>query len=1006
MGRADPGQDNQVQDRAFFEGKSHPAQREDDHHQKHLNDAVSHRSPMMPIIKRKDIVSPQAADTGEKIPSSSPGTISSDNFLPKSHDSSLKSQPHTPEKLDRSTPPQGHENHPNRNPSPSDLKQPFYSSYSTPNLQEFKSSFGGSYPSPGVGFPKTPTSQDGDNPRGHLSLQRSFSLSDSFHDDNSNSSESSFLNPNTGQPNYTRDPNTGQITYQPNKEGIFFCHLCSFSGTTRSEFEDHMTCHFEHICPHCDYKSRTEGRLKRHIKDFHTEESPDGFGSKRNMGRPKIFRCKQCDFVATDKNDFWQHARSHIKEEKLLQCPRCEFVTEYKHHLEYHLRNHFGSKPFKCNKCNYSCVNKSMLNSHMKSHTNVYQYRCADCTYATKYCHSLKLHLRKYNHKPATVLNTDGSLPQGIDAESSGLSLLQKRGPPRGPRGPRKDKFDPFVGQFMMPHSLPGMAPTMSPGMMSPFWPLLNQVPNGLPPPHHPMIPTPLSAKLPSHLGQNKMMPSSPFGFRPLMPGNMGAPFKCSLCSFATDIQQDLLRHVMKVHASENSDLFSIFGISSEALLEEQNRKMNFLSQQQVTPLRELTTPEKSIPTSAALHIKTEQPTLESSKTSPHSWPHHSPPNNKPNPESRPTSHYSMPEMNYSSYLNGKASPKEADAPEGEDIIKQMMNKFGSGVPIEKSQSAPRLHLERPFRESPLDLTKSSRSPSDDLDDPTNDGGNLSSGENSNTAENVVNRKRSRKGKAFKLDTLCLKLQEKQTDNAEEEEESNSGMEDMEDELQIDEMNEYDNMETNEEGDDEEPKSKEPRLGEMESMTDLQRFEQMRKLATAASPTDQHERSSSAPLNEPTFANESKDRMDASEEQIDPKEFIEEMSNLSENVPQAVRRGTELAWKIIQDTTGAPVPPPITTGTSNGHYRSEDNKQFPVSQDMHLFTTSTPRDKNGHKSAKYECPYCEIAFRDCVMYTMHMGYHGYKNPFKCNMCGYHGHDKVEFFLHIAREAHN
>lgn len=62
-----------------------------------------------------------------------------------------------------------------------------------------------------------------------------------------------------------------------------------------------MTCHFEHICPHCDYKSRTEGRLKRHIKDFHTEEPADGFGSKRNMGRPKVFRCKQCDFVATEK---------------------------------------------------------------------------------------------------------------------------------------------------------------------------------------------------------------------------------------------------------------------------------------------------------------------------------------------------------------------------------------------------------------------------------------------------------------------------------------------------------------------------------------------------------------------------------------------------------------------------------------------------------------------------------------------------------------------------------
>ena len=76
------------------------------------------------------------------------------------------------------------------------------------------------------------------------------------------------------------------------------------------------------------------------------------------------------------QEEYWKHARSHIKDDKCLQCPKCPFVTEYKHHLEYHLRNHFGSKPFKCTKCNYSCVNKSMLNSHMKSHTNVYQYRC------------------------------------------------------------------------------------------------------------------------------------------------------------------------------------------------------------------------------------------------------------------------------------------------------------------------------------------------------------------------------------------------------------------------------------------------------------------------------------------------------------------------------------------------------------------------------------------------------------------------------------------------------
>jgi len=87
-----------------------------------------------------------------------------------------------------------------------------------------------------------------------------------------------------------------------------------------------------------------------------------------------------------------------------------------------------------------------MLNSHAKSHTNVYQYRCADCTYASKYCHSLKLHLRKHAHQPATVLNSDGTLPTD---ESGDFDRLARRGPPRGSRtappplmSGRKSSFD------------------------------------------------------------------------------------------------------------------------------------------------------------------------------------------------------------------------------------------------------------------------------------------------------------------------------------------------------------------------------------------------------------------------------------------------------------------------------------------------------------------------------------------------------------------------------------
>jgi hunchback-like protein len=160
------------------------------------------------------------------------------------------------------------------------------------------------------------------------------------------------------------------------------------------------------------------------------------------QGKLKLFKCKQCDFASAIKKEYWDHTKTHIKADKMLKCPKCPFVTEYKHHLEYHVRNHVGSKPFKCNKCSYSCVNKSMLNSHMKSHSNVYQYRCADCAYATKYCHSLKLHLRKYGHNPDVVLNADGT--------PNPLPIIDVYGTRRGPKV-KKDENGMPLGQQKAP---------------------------------------------------------------------------------------------------------------------------------------------------------------------------------------------------------------------------------------------------------------------------------------------------------------------------------------------------------------------------------------------------------------------------------------------------------------------------------------------------------------------------------------------------------------------------
>lgn len=145
---------------------------------------------------------------------------------------------------------------------------------------------------------------------------------------------------------------------------------------------------------------------------------------KQNKNFREGKNCKQCNFIATTKLEYWEHMRCHIKG---FTCSKCSFVTKYKHHMNHHwLSVHDGSKPFKCKKCSYTCVSKSMLTSHLKKHSNIYPYRCANCTYKTKFCNALKKHLRKKEHQPAMVLNPDGS--------PNPLSIIDVYGTKRGPK--------------------------------------------------------------------------------------------------------------------------------------------------------------------------------------------------------------------------------------------------------------------------------------------------------------------------------------------------------------------------------------------------------------------------------------------------------------------------------------------------------------------------------------------------------------------------------------------
>ncbi|KAM8794109.1 LOW QUALITY PROTEIN: zinc finger protein Eos [Eudromia elegans] len=62
-------------------------------------------------------------------------------------------------------------------------------------------------------------------------------------------------------------------------------------------------------------------------------------------------------------------------------------------------------------------------------------------------------------------------------------------------------------------------------------------------------------------------------------------------------------------------------------------------------------------------------------------------------------------------------------------------------------------------------------------------------------------------------------------------------------------------------------------------------------------------------------------------------------------------------------------------------------------------------DGAGERLRAFPCEHCRVLFLDHVMFTIHMGCHGFRDPFECNICGHRSRDRYEFSSHIVRGEH-
>ncbi|XP_071964917.1 uncharacterized protein [Antedon mediterranea] len=99
----------------------------------------------------------------------------------------------------------------------------------------------------------------------------------------------------------------------------------------------------------------------------------------------------------------------------------------------------------------------------------------------------------------------------------------------------------------------------------------------------------------------------------------------------------------------------------------------------------------------------------------------------------------------------------------------------------------------------------------------------------------------------------------------------------------------------------------------------------------------------------------------------------------------------------------------------NGGHRNDDMRSStPINRhEMRNNSNHSPENSEESKCTdclknschQLKCVHCGLIFLDVVMHTLHMGWHGNRNPFECHGCGKDCGDKYSFISHIFRESH-
>jgi len=82
-----------------------------------------------------------------------------------------------------------------------------------------------------------------------------------------------------------------------------------------------------------------------------------------------------------------------------------------------------------------------------------------------------------------------------------------------------------------------------------------------------------------------------------------------------------------------------------------------------------------------------------------------------------------------------------------------------------------------------------------------------------------------------------------------------------------------------------------------------------------------------------------------------------------------------------------------------------DTDQGDAKTDVNLYQDDGTDAKQASTLARNECRHCGFVFKHAAMFDIHMGFHKFDDPWRCNRCGQRCTDRVDFNRHVATAPH-